>query len=192
MVAALVSIFGIILLLVIVVLAYIFITQRELVKLDELCRNAMSQISVQLNSRWDAVTSLAQTAMRYSKHEAETLQKTIAERRQGNVTTAQDVNQQQNALTDIMSRLMVVVERYPELKANELFIKVQDGAVKYEENVRMSRMVYNDTVTKINRMVRQWPSSFVASLLHFTEREYLEVDEPQKKQAPNLNDIYGN
>lgn len=174
-----------------IVLLYIFSTQRTLVKLDEMCRNAMSQISVQLNSRWDAVMDLAKTAMRYAQHESETLVKTISERRMSNVTNAQQVGDQQNAINDIMGRLMVVSERYPELKANDLFEKVQNGTIQYEENVRMSRMVYNDCVTKINRMVRQWPSSFVANMLGFSEREYLEVDDPKKKQHLDLDDVYG-
>ena len=174
-----------------IVFLYIFSTQRTLVKLDEMCRNAMSQISVQLNSRWDAVMDLAKTAMRYAQHESEKLVKTISERRMSNVTNAQQVGEQQNAINDIMGRLMVVSERYPELKANDLFEKVQNGTIQYEENVRMSRMVYNDCVTKINRMVRQWPSSFVANMLGFSEREYLEVDDPKKKQHLDLDDVYG-
>ena len=174
-----------------IVFLYFFSTQRTLVKLDEMCRNAMSQISVQLNSRWDAVMDLAKTAMRYAQHESETLVKTISERRMSNVTNAQQVGEQQNAINDIMGRLMVVSERYPELKANDLFEKVQNGTIQYEENVRMSRMVYNDCVTKINRMVRQWPSSFVANMLGFSEREYLEVDDPKKKQHLDLDDVYG-
>jgi LemA protein len=107
------------------------------------------------------------------------------------VTNAQQVGEQQNAINDVLGRLMVVSERYPELKANDLFNKVQNGTIQYEENVRMSRMVYNDCVTKINRMVRQWPSSFVANMLGFSEREYLEVDDPKKKQHLDLDDIYG-
>ena len=65
-----------------------------------------------------------------------------------------------------------------------------DGVKQYEENVRMSRMVYNDTATKMNRMVRQWPSSFVASMLNFREKDYLKVDEEQKSKAPDLNEVF--
>ena len=85
----------IILFLVIVVGVYIFTTQRKLVNLDELCKNAMSQIAVQLNSRWDAVLALAKMAAQYSKHESETIINTINARRQAQVTTAEQVNQQQ-------------------------------------------------------------------------------------------------
>ena len=89
-----------------------------------------------------------------------------------------------------MGRLMAIGEAYPELKANDLYINAQNGVTEYEEKVRMSRMVYNDTATKMNRMVRQWPSSFVASMLNFREKEYLTVDEDKKSSYPNLDEAF--
>lgn len=176
----------IILALIIVVGMYFVSTQRSLVQLDENCKNALSQIEVQLNSRWDALLALAKTAAQYAKHESETLINTINARRQANVTTAQDVNQQQGELTQVMGRLMAIGEAYPDLKANDMFGKTMDSVNSYEENVRLSRMVYNDTATKLNRAVRMWPSSIVASMLHFVERDYLKVDKAEKKDMPNL------
>ena len=167
----------IVIVLAVLVIGYIITTQRELVHLDELCKNATSQISVQLNSRWDAITALAKTAAQYAKHESETLINTISERRIGNVTTAEQINEQQGAISQVLGRLIAIGEAYPELKANSLYQEAMDGMRDYEEKVRMSRMVYNDTATKMNRMVRQWPSSFVANMLHFTERAYLELDD---------------
>lgn len=190
MAAVLTIILLIIVFLVVVVGVYIFNTQRKLVNLDELCKNAMSQISVQLNSRWDAVLALAKMASKYAKHESETIINTINARRQAQVTTAEEVNAQQGELTQIMGRLMAIGEAYPELKANDLFINAQNGVNQYEENVRMSRMVYNDTATKMNRMVRMWPSSFVASMLNFREKEYLTVDEEKKKNYPDLDEAF--
>ena len=181
----------IILIIVLGVLFYVFNTQRELVRLDELCKNAFSQIAVQLNSRWDAVLALAKMAAQYSKHESETIIKTIQARRMdGQVKTAAEANEQQGAFAQVLGRLIAVGEAYPELKANEQYSKTMDGINDYEEKVRQSRMVYNDTATKMNRMVRQWPSSIVASMLHFNEREYLTVDEEKKSAYPNLDDVY--
>ena len=190
MVAALLIILGIIIFLVVVIAVYIFKTQRVLVNLDELCKNAMSQIAVQLNSRWDALLALAKTAARYSKHESETIIQAINARRQGTVITAEEAKQQQGELTQIMGRLMAIGEAYPELKANDLYLKTMDSVNSYEENVRMSRMVYNDTATKMNRMVRMWPSSFVASMLNFREKAYLTVDEEKKNNYPNLDEAF--
>ena len=181
----------IILIIVLGVLFYVFNTQRELVRLDELCKNAFSQIAVQLNSRWDAVLALAKMAAQYSKHESETIIKTIQARRMdGQVKTAAEANEQQGAFAQVLGRLIAVGEAYPELKANEHYSKTMDGINDYEEKVRQSRMVYNDTATKMNRMVRQWPSSIVASMLHFNEREYLTVDEEKKSAYPNLDDVF--
>lgn len=181
----------IILIIVLGVLFYVFNTQRELVRLDELCKNAFSQIAVQLNSRWDAVLALAKMAAQYSKHESETIIKTIQARRMdGQVKTAAEANEQQGAFAQVLGRLIAVGEAYPELKANEQYSKTMDGINNYEEKVRQSRMVYNDTATKMNRMVRQWPSSIVASMLHFSEREYLTVDEEKKSAYPNLDDVF--
>ena len=190
MVTALVSILGIIFILVIIILLYIYQTQRKLVNLDELCKNAMSQISVQLNSRWDALLALAKMASKYTKHESETLIKVITARRQTPTETAEDVTKQQGELTQIMGRLMAIGEAYPELKASDLFDKTMDSINSYEENVRMSRIVYNDTATKMNRMVRMWPSSFVASMLNFREKAYLTVDEEKKNSYPNIDEAF--
>ena len=190
MLIAVLLILGIIIVLVIAVLLYIYNTQRQLVNLDELCKNAMSQIAVQLNSRWDAVLALAKMASKYAKHESETIINTINARRQTQVVTAEQVNAQQGELSSILGRLMAIGEAYPELKANDLYINAQNGITEYEEKVRMSRMVYTDTATKMNRMVRQWPSSFVASMLNFREKDYLTVDEEKKSSYPNLDEAF--
>jgi len=183
----------IIIVVAIVVIGYFISTQRSLVNLDELCKNALSQIEVQLNSRFDAVIALAKTAAQYAKHESETIIQTVQARGgNSNATpnTPAAINEQTSLLGQMMSRLNVVFERYPELKASDLYKEAQEGMKQYEENVRMSRMVYNDTATKMNRMVRQWPSSIVASILHFDQKDYLKVDEEQKKSYPNLDEAF--
>ena len=183
--------FGIIVALAILIIGYFISTQRSLVSLDEMCKNALSQIEVQLNSRFDAVVALAKTAAQYAKHESETIIQTI-EARGGHTSAATPagINAQSDLLGQMMSRLNVVVEQYPELKASELYQNAQAGQAEYEENVRMSRMVYNDTATKMNRMVRQWPSSIVAQMLHFDVKEYLKVDNEKKKDYPDLDEAF--
>lgn len=183
-------ILGIVLLLIVVLAICVGVwfvnTQRQLVKLDENCKNALSQIEVQLNSRWDALLALAKTASQYAKHESETLINVIKQRRGENVDSAEAVNAQQGELSQVVGRLIAIGEAYPDLKANDMFGRTMDSVNSYEENVRMSRMVYNDTATKMNRAVRQWPSSFVASMLGFKTQEYLKTDEEQKASMPDL------
>lgn len=187
---------GFLVLLIIVALAvviYFVSTQRSLVGLDEMCKNALSQIEVQLNSRFDAVVALAKTAAKYAEHESETIIQTVQARGGGapqNQGTVDSLNQQSELLGQMMGKLNVVFERYPELKASELYNEAQRGQKEYEENVRMSRMIYNDTATKMNRMVRQWPSSIVASMLHFDVKDYLTVDDEKKKSYPDLDEAF--
>jgi len=161
-------------------------TQRELVNLDEKCSNALSQIEVQMNSRWDALLSLAKAASAYAKHESETMIKTIEGRKGVAVHSVEDVNRQQSAFADVMGKLMAVHEAYPDLKASGVYEKAMDAIGKYEDNVRMARMIYNDTATRMNRYVRQWPSSFVAGYLHFGVKEYLKIDDGQKRDMPSV------
>ena len=182
--------FGLLVVVAIALVAYFIMTQRKLVSLDEFCKNAMGQIAVQLNSRWDAITGLVKMAAKYSQHESETLTNTTNARRISNVQTAGQINEQQSVIGEVMGRLMAVAEAYPELKADSMYIKAMDGMTQYEENVRMSRMVYNDTATKMNQMVRQFPSSFVASMLHFGEKEYLTVDEEKKSGYPDIDGAF--
>jgi len=179
--------------IVVLCVGYFISVQRNIVSVDEFCQNAMSQISVQLNSRWDAVMSLAKLAAQYAKHESETLINVINQRRIGEVTTAQQANEQQDAITSVLSRIMAIGEAYPQLKADGLFKETMDGVRDYEEKVRMSRMVYNDTATKYNRIIRQFPSSFVASMLGYRDlKEYLKVDDEKKTSYPNLDDAFKN
>ena len=183
----------VIIVLAVIVIGYFVSTQRSLVNLDELCKNALSQIEVQLNSRFDAVIALAKTAAQYAKHESETIIQTVQARGGNSGATPNSpaaINEQADLLTQMMGRLNVVFERYPELKASDLYKEAQEGMKQYEENVRMSRMVYNDTATKMNRMVRQWPSSIVASMLHFDQKDYLKVDNEEKKNYPNLDEAF--
>jgi len=172
------------------VLFYFVSTQRALVSCDEMCKNALSQIEVQLNSRWDALLALAKMAAQYSKHESETLINVIQQRRGEKVDSASLIDEQQSAMQQVVGRLLAIGEAYPDLKAADLYKEAMSGVDKYEEHVCMSRMIYNDTATKMNRLVRQWPSSIVASMLHFTEKDYLTVDDAKKKAYPNLDEVF--
>lgn len=179
------------LLIIIAILAVILMwfvgVQRKLVGQEELVKNSMSQIGVQQQSRWDAIVTLVDLVKSYNEHEYNTLRDIIAMRKEitGN-STSEDADAQEAAMSNVIKQLKVVVEQYPDLKANENYGKTMDSVNLYENQVRMSRMVYNDTVTKYNRIVRQFPDSFVASMLHFETREYLK-DVAEKADMPKIN-----
>ncbi|MBR4166861.1 MAG: LemA family protein [Bacteroidales bacterium] len=178
----------IIIAIAVLIFLYIFKTQREFVSLEEKMKNAYGQINVQQKTRWDAVTNLVEMTKQYTQHEHDTLVDVISKRRIDNATPEQ-IADQDNAIQSVLSRLNAVAEAYPDLKANQMFIDTMASIRQYEENVRTSRMVYNDSVTKLNMMVRQWPSSIVASMLHFTTHDLLPED-AAKADAPSVSDIF--
>ena len=177
----------IIVLLVILVAGWVMSTQRRLVVMDENINNAMSQIGVQLSSRFDALTALLDLAKGYAAHESQTLIETIKSRR--SVITAkstpQDVLQQEGVISEALGRISMVAERYPELKADKGYAKCLDAVDSYEKMVRTSRLIYNDSVTKLNREIRMFPVSLIAGMLGFRQRDYLEARE-DKADMPSM------
>lgn len=161
--------------------------QRKLVSSDELCQNSMSQIGVQQQSRWDAVSALVKLTKSYNEHEYNTLVDVIKQRKDITRTSAAaDANAQEDILVAAAAKIRFVAEQYPELKADATYAKTMDSLNNYENQVRMSRMVFNDSVTKYNRIVRQFPDSIVASVLKFPLREYLKEVE-SKRELPEIN-----
>jgi len=170
-----------------VIVLWIISTQRKLVVLDENISNAMSQIGVQLSSRFDALTALLDLTKGYAKHESDTLIETIKSRR--SVITAkstpQDVLRQEGIISEALGRIAMVTEQYPELKANQTYIKTMDAVQTFENMVRTSRLIYNDSVMKLNREIRMFPVSLIAGMLGFRQRDYLE-EQAGKKDMPSM------
>ena len=177
----------IIIAIVVLIVLWVISVQRTLVSKDELCKNSLSQIGVQQASRWDALTALAEMTKSYSEHEYKTLTDVIAQRRQiTNNSSAAEANAQENLITEAMTHILAVGEQYPDLKANETYIKTMDSINTYENQVRMSRMVYNDAVTNFNRLVRQFPNSLIAGMLGFAAKDYLQEAQGGKDQMPSM------
>ena len=176
----------IIIAIVAILVLWVISVQRKLVKQEEICKNGLSQIGVQQSSRWDALKALAELTKGYSDHEYRTITDTIAQRRPitANSSSA-DANSQENLFAQAMQHMSMVMEKYPELKADETFIKTMNSVDNYTNQVRMSQMVYNDSVTKFNQLIRQFPDSLVASLFHFVARDYLQVNE-SKAEMPSM------
>lgn len=152
--------------LVIIILWFIS-AQRKLVAMDENINNAMGQIGVQLSSRWDALTALLDLTKGYADHEYKTISDTIKMRTSINSnSSAAEVNKQENMLTEAMGKTM-------------------DSVNEYEKMVRQSRLIYNDSVTKLNHTIRMFPTSIAAGMLHITSRDYLEASE-QKADMPDM------
>ena len=161
--------------------------QNKLVKSDELCKNALKQINVQQVSRYDALKALVKLTKDYAAYESETLTKVVEARKitSSPSPSVNDIARNEEALSAIRTQIVAVAEQYPDLKANETYIKTMDSVKQYEENVRMSRMTFNDTVTKYNNQVRMFPASLVASMLGFPQREYL-AEDTSKNEYPEI------
>lgn len=162
-------------------------TQRTLVAMDENINNAMSQIGVQLSSRFDALTALLDLTKGYAAHESQTLIETIRSRR--SVITAKsspdDVLRQEGVISEALGRISMVAEKYPELKANQNYLRCMNAVDSYEKMVRTSRLIYNDSVTKLNRAIRMFPTSLAAGMLGFRQQDYLEAVE-EKADMPSM------
>lgn len=178
--------------LIVVVVAVLVISwfirgQNNLVHAEELVGNALSQIGVQQASRWDALNALADLTKGYSDQEYKTIMDTI-KARQGidPKSSAAAVDAQEAMIQQGLGRINALAEAYPDLKSNTLYLKTMDDVKHYEDNVRMSRMVYNDTVTKYNRLVRSLPGSLLAGGLGFAARDYLQ-DDPAKAEMPVMS-----
>ena len=155
-----------------VLLFWAISVQRGLVQREELCTNAMNQIGVQLSSRWDLITALIDMVKQYSEHEYQTLTDVISMRRDLKPTaSAQDIEEQEGLIGN--------------LKADRIYLSTMNDMKQYEENVRHSRMIYNDSVTRFNRAVRQMPNNLVAGMFGFRIREYLEED-AKKRNFPTI------
>lgn len=159
-----------------IIVIWVISIQRKLVVLDENISNAMSQIGVQLSSRFDALTALLDLIKGYAKHESETLIETIKSRRSMITakSTPDDVLRQEGLISEALGRIAMVTEQYPELKVNQTYIKTMDAVQTFENMVRTSRLIYNDSVTKLNREIRMLPVSMIAGMLGFRQRDYLE------------------
>jgi LemA protein len=167
----------------VIIVLWIISTQRKLMGLDENISYAMSQIGVQLSCRFDALTALMDLTKGYTKHETETLMETIHSRR--SLLTAKvkpdDVLRQEGIISEALGRIAMVTEQYPELKLNQTYIKTMDAMQSLENMAHTSRLIYNDSVYKLNREIRMFPVSMIAGLLGFIQRDYLEDTETLKQ-----------
>lgn len=172
--------------LIVILIFWIISVQRSFVALDENINNAMSQIGVQISSRWDALTSLLDLTKGYASHEYNIITETIKARRAiTKDSSPDDIQRQENIIEEAIGKIMAVAERYPDLKADNTYLKTMDAVSQYENMVRTSRLIYNDSVTKLNRAIRMFPASMLSGLLGFSKRAYLEA-EGEKANMPSM------
>lgn len=164
--------------LVVIAAMMIVPTYNKLVNLDEDVNQQYSQIETQLQRRVDLIPNLVNTVKGYAAHEKEVLEN-IADAR-SKMAGAQGPEEQAAAdaeLSSALSRLLVVVENYPDLKANQNFQQLMDELAGTENRIAVARKDYNDTVSVFNRTVKRFPAKLIASMFGFDEKEYFKAVE---------------
>lgn len=178
----------IIVLVVVVALgAYLISAYNGLIRRRNQIENAWAQIDVQLKRRLDLIPNLVETVKGYAAHEKETLDAVITARNAAVAApdTPQAQAQAENALTGTLRQLFALGEAYPDLKANQNFLALQEELTATEGRVAYSRQFYNDSVLGYNNKLQQFPTMFYARMLKFERREYFEADEAART-APTV------
>ncbi|NOZ60561.1 MAG: LemA family protein [Calditrichaeota bacterium] len=177
----------IILAVVIVLALFLSRPYNQLVTLDEEVNTAWSQVENQLQRRYDLIPNLVETVKGYAAHEKEVFIEVAKARASvGGARTPGEKIQANNQLTGALSRLLLVVERYPELKANENFIRLQDELAGTENRIAVERRKYNEKVKVYNQKVRHFPTNMIAGFFGFEKRPYFEAP-TEAKQAPKVD-----
>ena len=176
-------IIALIIIAVLVVLAAFCIrSYNNFVQLRHRIEESLAQLDVTLKKRFDLIPNLVETVKGYAAHEKETLEGVINARNSGlNASTLEDKDLQSKNLTSALSHLFAVAENYPELKANENFMSLQNSLMKIEDEILMCRKYYNAVVKHFNTATETFPSNIIASIFHFTRQTYLSVEESEKQ-----------
>jgi LemA protein len=177
--------------IVIVVLAgltYSFFkgTYNRFVAMDEGIKSAWAQVENQLQRRYDLIPNLVETVKGYAKQEKDVLvEVTNARARVGGATTVPDKISANNELSGALSRLLVVVEQYPDLKSNQNFLRLQDELAGTENRISVERKRYNDAVRSYNVAIRSFPANLLAGMFGFEEAAFFDAPAAAEK-APQV------
>ena len=167
--------------IVALVLLYGVLVYNRLVRLRVRVENAWSQIDVQLRRRYDLIPNLIESVKGYAEHERELFEDVAKARSQGQAAAGvQAQAEAENQVTRTLNRLLAVAENYPDLKASQNFLALQEELTGTESRIAYARQFYNDEVAKLNTLVQSFPSRIVAGMGHFEPREFFEIEEPAR------------
>ncbi|MEW8956018.1 LemA family protein [Clostridium sp.] len=168
--------------LVVILLLYIITVYNGLVTLRNRVKNSWAQIDVQLKNRADLIPNLVEAVKGYASHEKSTFDEVVKARNAAiSANNIEDTVKANNMMAEALSKLMVVVEAYPELKANSNFLSLQGDLKDTEEKIRYARQFYNDIVLRYNNSIEVFPKNILASIFGFREESYFKIDDKDKK-----------
>jgi len=184
-------IWGWIIIGVVVILVFVFFgIFNSLVRLRNQVKNAWAQIDVQLKRRHDLIPNLVETVKGYMKYERATLEAITKARTMAQQATSAGPAERgkvEGELSTALNRLLAVVERYPDLKANQNFLSLQEELASTENKISFSRQFYNDAVMQYNNQTQMFPSNVVASITGFRPGEFFEVTVPEEKEPVKVS-----
>jgi len=183
MIVAIVIAALLVLLIIIVIGIY-----NALIRLRNQVDNAWSQIDVQLKRRHDLIPNLVETAKGYMQHERGTLEAVTNARSQAmGAKTVSEAAKAEGALGEALSKFMLVVENYPDLKANQNFLAVQEELTSTENKISFARQSYNDQVLFFNNKIQMFPSNIIAGTFNFAKRDFFELESPAEREVPKVS-----
>jgi LemA protein len=174
--------------LIVVVALWVIGIYNGLVKLRNAMQNAWSQIDVQLKRRHDLIPNLVETVKGYATHERETLENVIKARQQAvQATGVAHTAQAENMLTQALGRLFALAEAYPDLKANQNFLALQEELTSTENKIGFARQFFNDQVMQYNNRIQMFPSNVIAGMFSFKQGEFFEVENAAEREVPKVS-----
>lgn len=179
----------IIFLAIIVILVFYFVSiYNALIGLRNRVKNAWSQIDVQLKRRHDLIPNLIETVKGYMTHERQIMENITKYRSQAmEANTVGEKAQAEGLLSGALGQLRVQVENYPDLKANQNFLALQEELTSTENKISFARQAYNDQVLFYNNKIQMFPSNIVAGMFSFKEEEFFEVEDQKEKEVPKVS-----
>ena len=167
--------------LIVVLLLYLVVTYNSLVRLRNRIENAWAQIDVQLRRRYDLIPNLVETVNGYAAHEKGTFEAvTQAQAKAINAQGPVEQAQAENMISGALKSLFAVSEAYPDLKANQNFLSLQEELTGTEGRISYARQFYNDAVLRLNTKIQSFPSNILANMFGFREHEYFEADDTSR------------
>ncbi len=174
--------------LVVLLILFVIGIYNALIRLRNQVDNAWSQIDVQLKRRHDLIPNLVETAKGYMKHERGTFEAITNARSQAmGAKTVADASKAEGALGEALSKFMLVVENYPDLKANQNFLAVQEELTSTENKISFARQSYNDQTLFFNNKIQMFPSNIIANMFKFTKRDFFEIEVAAEREVPKVS-----
>ncbi len=174
----------IVLIIVLFILVWFMSTYNSLVALRNKVKDQKAQIDVTLKRRFDLIPNLVETVKGYAKHEKDTLEEVVKARNTyTSATTTEDQLKADSELQKGITKLFALAEQYPDLKANENFINLQNQLTETEDKIQYSRQFYNDEVMKYNNKIEMFPSNIIANLFHFVAEKFFEANEEERQNV---------